>query len=80
MKQMFKKKVKKSFSQKSRRYGYIKYASISLSQEGLYQNDLVPIDNVLHSLWSRCDITMNGEIISTTNQKYMCSNHILRLY
>ena len=80
MKQMFKKKVKKSFSQKSRRYGYIKYASISLSQthekkERLYQNDLVPINNVLHSLWSGCDITMNGELISTTNQKYMYKSY-----
>ena len=30
-------------------------------KERLYQSDLVPIDNVLHSLWSGCDITMNGE-------------------
>ena len=41
----------------------------------LYQNDLVPIDNVLHSLWSGCDIMMNGELVSTTNQKYMCHIH-----
>ena len=80
MKQMFKKRVLKSFSQKSRRYGYIKYVSISLSQthekkERLSQNDLVPVDNVLHSLWSRCDIMMNGELISTTNQKYMYKSY-----
>ena len=40
-------------------------------KERLYQNDLVPVDNVLHSLWSGCDIMMNGELISTMNQKYM---------
>ena len=40
-------------------------------KERLYQNDLVPVDNVLHSLWSGCNITMNGELIRPTNQKYM---------
>ena len=44
-------------------------------KERLYQNDLVPIDNVLHSLWSGCDITMNGELVSTTNQKYMYKSY-----
>ena len=44
-------------------------------KERLYQNDLVPIDNVLHSLWSGCNITMNGELISTTNQKYMYKSY-----
>ena len=41
----------------------------------LYQNALVPIDNVLHSLWSGCDITMNGELVNTTNQKYMYKSY-----
>ena len=40
-------------------------------KERLYQNALIPIDNVLHSLWSRCNIMVNGELVSTTNQKYM---------
>ena len=44
-------------------------------KERLYQNDLVPVDNVLHSLWSGCDITMNGELISTMNQKYMYKSY-----
>ena len=44
-------------------------------KERLYQNDLVPIDNVLHYLWSGCDIMMNGELISTTNQKYMYKSY-----
>ena len=44
-------------------------------KERLYQNDLVPINNVLHSLWSGCDIMMNGELISTTNQKYMYKSY-----
>ena len=53
--------------------------SISLSQthdkKRKTQNDLVPIDNVLHSLWSGCDITMNAELVSTTNQKYMYKSY-----
>ena len=44
-------------------------------KERLYQNALVPIDNVLHSLWSACDITMNGELVSMTNQKYMYKSY-----
>ena len=39
-------------------------------KERLYQNSLIPFDNVLHSLWSGCDVTMNGELVSTTNQKH----------
>ena len=39
-------------------------------KERLYQNTLIPIDNVLHSLWSGCNIIMNGELVSMTNQKY----------
>ena len=44
-------------------------------KERLYQNDLVSVDNILHSLWSGCDIMMNGELISTTNQKYMYKSY-----
>ena len=44
-------------------------------KERLYQNSLVPIDNVLHSLWSGCDVTMNGELVSMTNQKYMYKSY-----
>ena len=32
---------------------------------------VVPVDNVLHTLWNRVDIIMNQELVSTTNQKYM---------
>ena len=35
-----------------------------------FQNSLIPFDNVLHSLWSGCNVTMNDELVSTTNQKY----------
>ena len=45
------------------------------SKERLYQNAFIPIDNVLHSLWSRCNIMMNGELASTTNQKYMYKSY-----
>ena len=44
-------------------------------KERLYQNSLAPIDNVLHSLWSGCDVTMNGELVSMTNQKYMYKSY-----
>ena len=44
-------------------------------KERLYQNSLVPIDNVLYSLWSGCDITMNGKLVSVTNQKYMYKSY-----
>ena len=74
MKQMFMKKLKKVLAESLE-----DMATLSMRQylsakhmrrkERLYQNDLVPVDNVLHSLWSGCDITMNGELISTTNQK-----------
>ncbi len=38
--------------------------------EGL-DGALVPVDNVLHSLWNGVDVSMNQELVSTTNQKYM---------
>ena len=81
MKQMFKKKLKKKVLAESLE----DMATLSMCQylsakhvrrkERLYQNDLVPVDNVLHSLWSGCNITMNGELISTTNQKYMYKSY-----
>ena len=37
---------------------------------------IIPVNNVLHSMWSRVDITMNGELISTTSQKYMYKSYI----
>ena len=37
---------------------------------------IIPVDNVLHSMWSGVDITMNGELISTTSQKYMYKSYI----
>ena len=40
-------------------------------KERLNQNSLIPIDNVSHSLWSGCNVMMNGELVSTRNQKYM---------
>ena len=36
----------------------------------------IPKDNVLYSMWSGVDITMNGELISTTSQKYMYKSYI----
>ena len=78
---MFKKKLKKTILAESLE----DMATLSMRQyltakhmrrkERLYQNDLVPVDNVLHSLWSGCDITMNGELISLTNQKYMYKSY-----
>ena len=37
--------------------------------------DIVLIDNVLHSIWSGVDVTMNGELVSTTNRKYMYKSY-----
>ena len=37
---------------------------------------IIPIDNVMHSMWSGVDIFMNGEQVSTTNQKYMYKSYI----
>ena len=37
---------------------------------------LIPVGNVLHSMWSGVDITMNGKLISTTSQKYMYKSYI----
>ena len=44
-------------------------------KERLYQNAFIPIDNVLHSVWSGCSIMMNGELVSTANQKYMYKSY-----
>ena len=30
---------------------------------------IIPVDNMMHSMWNGIDITMNGELVSTTNQK-----------
>ena len=78
---MFKKKLKKKVLAESLE----DMATLSMHQylsakhmrrkERLYQNDLVPVNNVLHSLWSGCDIMMNGELISTMNQKYMYKSY-----
>ena len=37
---------------------------------------IIPVDNVLHSMWSGVDITMKGELVSTTSQKYMYKSYI----
>ena len=47
-----------------------------LKQARSTNGDIIPIDNVLHSIWSGVDVTMNGELISTTNQKYMYKSYI----
>ena len=44
-------------------------------KERLYQNALIPIDNVLHYLWSGCNIAMNCELVSMTNKKYMYKSY-----
>ena len=39
---------------------------------------IIPTDNVLHSMWSRVDVTMNGEVVSTTSLKYMYKSYVRR--
>ena len=36
----------------------------------------IPIDNVLHSLWSMADIKLNGNLISTSGTNYMYQSYI----
>ena len=43
--------------------------------EGL-NGAIVPVDNVMHSMWNGMNIFMNGEQVSTTNQKYMYKSFI----
>ena len=38
--------------------------------------DIIPIDNVLHLIWSDVDVSMNGGLISAMNQKYMYKSFI----
>ena len=37
---------------------------------------IIPIDNILHSIWSGVDVTMNGEVVSTTSKTYMYKSYI----
>ncbi len=39
----------------------------------------VPIDNVLHSLWSQCDISFNSQMVSTSSNYYMYKAYIKTL-
>ena len=54
---------------------YLEAKYEALQDEG-EDGTIIPIDNVLHSMWSGVDITMNGELISTTSQKYMYKSYI----
>lgn len=53
-----------------------------LEAKELYRNNMgedehvIPIDNVMHSMWNGIDVTMNGELVSTNNQKYMYKSYI----
>ena len=46
-------------------------AKYQVLQDRREDGAIIPIDNVLHSMWSAVDITMSGELVSTTSQKYM---------
>ena len=50
-------------------------AKNTLRQKRGINGDIIPVDNVLHSIWSGVDVTMNGELILTTNQKYMYKSY-----
>ena len=47
----------------------------SLRQWREIDRDIIPVDNVMHSMWSSVDITINGELVSTTNLKYMYKSY-----
>ena len=50
-------------------------AKYQLLQDWGEDGAIIPVDNVLHSMWSGVDITMNGELVSTS-QKYMYKSYI----
>ena len=52
-----------------------KYSKSSLRQWRGNDGDIIPVDNVMHSMWSDIDITVNGELVSTTNKKYMYKSY-----
>ena len=54
---------------------YLKAKKDHRDIEGL-SGAIVPVDNVLHSMWNGVDVFMNGEQVSTTNQKYMYKSYI----
>ena len=50
-------------------------AKNSLRERRGMDGDIILVDNVLHSIWSSVDVMMNGELISTMNQKYMYKSY-----
>ena len=46
-------------------------AKYQVLQDQEEDGTIIPVDNVLHSMWSGVAFTMNGELISTTSQIYM---------
>ena len=46
-------------------------AKSSLRKRRGTNGDIVPMDNVMHSIWIGVDISMNEELISTTSQTFM---------
>ena len=43
----------------------------TLKDEEMPGGYVVPVDNILHSMWSGVDFHINQENVSTTNGKYM---------
>ena len=50
-------------------------AKYQVLQDWVEDGAIIPVDNVLHSMWSRVHITMNGELTSTTSQNYMYKSY-----
>ena len=55
--------------------GYITEKHKHRQVEGL-DGSIIPIDNVIHSMWNGVDVMMNHKLVSTTNQKYMYKAYI----
>ena len=51
-------------------------AKNKLKQARGTNGNIILIDNVLHLIWSGIDVTMNGKLVSTMNQKYMYKSYI----
>ena len=54
-------------------YLEVKYELLQCRDE---DGAIIPIDNVLHSMWSGVDVIINGEVVSTTSQRYMYKSYI----
>ena len=69
------KKEKKRISAENSAMKKYSEAKSQLRKSRGIDGDIIPFNNVMHSMWSGIGITMNDELVSTTNQKYMYKSY-----